>query len=114
MTKPNADLTSEGEIAIGALEILRDSGGEASITKIKENIPDHVELTAADRAMSQMRPREPLYAETVGNIICHRASAGNIIFEGYATYDKDRNVLAITNSGRAYLETRDYEENLAS
>lgn len=111
MTKENADRTSEGEIAIGALQIMRDAGGEASATKIKEKLPDYVELTAADKASSQIEPGEALYAQIVDDVVSHCASAGNIIAERYATYDKDLNVLAITNAGQAYLENRDYDEN---
>jgi hypothetical protein len=111
MTKTDADRTSEIEIAIGALQIMRDLGGEASIARIKESIPDYVELTAADKAVSQMRPREPLYAQIVGNIVFHCASAGNIIFERYAVYDEYKKVLSITDAGRAYLENKDYEES---
>ena len=111
MTKGNADRTSEGDIAIGALQIMRDAGGEASAAKIKDNLPDYVELTAADKASSQIEPGEPPYAQMVDDVVSHRASAGNIIAEKYATYEKDRNVLAITNAGRAYLENRDYDEN---
>jgi hypothetical protein len=110
MTKGNADRTSESEIAIGALQIMRDAGGEASAAKIKKKLPDYVELTAADKASSQIEPGEPLYAQMIDGVISHRASAGNIIAEGYATYDKDRHVLAITNAGRAHLENRDYDE----
>lgn len=111
MGKGEADHTSESEIAIGALQIMRESGGEASVAKIEENIPNYVQLTAADKARSQTGSGEPLYALIVRSIVSHRACTGSIIFEGYATYDEDRNVLAITNAGRAYLENRDYEEN---
>jgi hypothetical protein len=108
MAKGDADRTGEAEISIGALRIAEKFGGTASMTKVKDNIPDFVELTEADKAKSKTRPNEQMYAQIVGNIVSHRSTPGNIIYEEYALYDEATNSISITATGAALLRSKGY------
>lgn len=108
MARGDPNRTGEAEISIGALRIAEKFGGTASMTKIKDNIPDFVELTEADKAKSRTRPNEQMYAQIVGNIVSHRDTPGNIIYEGYATYDEATNSISITSAGASLLRARGY------
>lgn len=44
------------------------------------------------------------FSQIVRNMVSHRRSPSNLIGAGYATYDKKRRGLTITDKGRAYLE----------
>ena len=77
--------TPESEMAIVALRIAASRpGGEATTTRLKEEIPDYIELTPGDLKQSATRPNEKMYHQIVGNIVSHQESEGNIIYEGYA------------------------------
>jgi len=92
----------QAELADIALQLARSRpNGEISTTELKQEIPNHAELTEGDLAPSQTRPNELMFHQIIGNIISHRESEGNIIGEGYAEYTGDG--IRITDAGRAYL-----------
>jgi hypothetical protein len=95
--------TSEPQIAIAALQIAYDQGGSASTTKLKDEMPDYINLTPGDLVQSQTRPNEKMYHQIVGNIISHQNTPGNIIFEGFA--DRTANGIQITDKGKALLKS---------
>lgn len=43
------------------------------------------------------------FSQIVRNMVSHRHSAGNIVFDGYAEYDEVRHGLKITQKGRDHL-----------
>jgi hypothetical protein len=43
------------------------------------------------------------FSQIVRNMVSHRHSAGNIVFDGYADYDEARRGLTITQKGRDHL-----------
>jgi hypothetical protein len=98
--------TSEPEIAIAALRIARDKGGTVRTSALKDEVPDYINLTPGDLVQSQTRPSEKMYHQIVGNIISHKNSEGNIIFEGYADYTGDG--IQITEKGQALLKSLGY------
>jgi hypothetical protein len=99
--------TSEAEISVAALRIAANRpGGEASTDTLKELMPDYIELTEGDLKQSPTRRNEQMFHQIVGNIVSHRESEGNIIYDGYATYTG--NGIKITDKGRAYLRGKGY------
>lgn len=76
------------------------------MTKIKENIPQFVNLTTEDQAASPTRRSEQMWQQIVGNIVSHRASDGNMIHDGYAEYDEPNKSIRITDLGIEYLKSR--------
>ena len=103
MSRSKANRTSEAEIGIAALIAARDRPtGWVTTSQLKKLIPSYITLTDDDQKDSLTREGEQLWHQIVGNIISHRTVEGNIIAEGYATYE--RRGVAITDAGRAYLE----------
>lgn len=101
--------TSEQEIAVAVLRICASSpGGTASMKRLKKLVPDHINLTDADRAESQTRPGEELWEQIVRNIVSHKNVEGNIIAEGFADHSPGK--LTITAAGRAHLRRMGYVE----
>jgi len=73
-------------------------GGTATIPRIKKELPTYLALSEEDRAPSQTRHGEEMWEQQVRNLVSHRATEGNIVAEGYATYQPRR--LTITDAGR--------------
>jgi hypothetical protein len=93
---------TEGEVGDAVLAICATTAtGECSIADLKAEIPNHIDLSAEDRAQSTTRPNEEMWEQQVRNLISHRTTAGNIICEGYAEYTG--NAIRITDAGRQYL-----------
>jgi hypothetical protein len=91
-------------MSIAVLRILADSpDGEASIRKLKKQIPDYVRLSEGDLKASLTRRGEALWEQIVRNIVSHKKVAGNLIAEGYVEH-RPRH-LKITKQGRAHLKT---------
>lgn len=99
--------TSEQEISVAALRICADApDGEATIARIKQLIPDCINLTADDLAGSPTRPNEAVWEQIVRNIVSHKKVEGNIIAEGFAEHRPGR--LRITDAGRLHLKHMGY------
>jgi|SRR3979411_2732645 hypothetical protein len=93
---------TEAEIGEAVLAICANTAtGECSIADLKAEIPNHIELSAEDRAQSTTRPNEERWEQQVRNLISHRTTPGNIICDGYAEYTG--NAIRITNAGRSHL-----------
>lgn len=91
--------TTEAEIGKAVLRILKDQpSGEASIPRLKRELPKYIKLTQDDCAASPTRNGEEVWEQQVRNLVSHRRTAGNIIAEGYATYRP--RWLKITDLGR--------------
>jgi hypothetical protein len=74
---------TEAEIADIIVAILEDSpSGEATIAELIAEIPNRVNLSAADRAPSPTRPGEEIWEQQVRNITSHKASPGNAVHDG--------------------------------
>jgi hypothetical protein len=98
----NLDRTPEAEIAFAVLKILEaNSTGEASIRWLKSKIPEYVALTPLDLTTSETRPNEELWEQRLRNIVSHKGSPGNYIFEGYLEHTEDG--LRITEHGLEYV-----------
>jgi len=94
--------TTEARFGRAVLEILAGrAGGTASIFTLKKLIPRHLNLTNDDRAASQTRNGEPLWHQSVRNLVSHKNTSGNIVHEGYAVHRP--RTLTITDAGRRYI-----------
>jgi hypothetical protein len=62
----------------------------ATIYQIKKALPNYLNLSAADREQSDTRPNEELWEQQVRNIISHRKSPGNFVYEGRLVYSPRR------------------------
>jgi hypothetical protein len=111
--KPQPELSTQ-EVLAGLVErvtyhnaengfcVLRAKArGHRDVVTVVGEIPNHIDLSAEDRAQSTTRPNEEMWEQQVRNLISHRTTAGNIICEGYAEYTG--NAIRITDAGRQYL-----------
>src|SRR5262245_12182745 len=99
--------TSEQEISVAVLRICADSpDGAATIARIKQLVPEYINLTPNDLAQSPTRPKEAMWEQIVRNIVSHRKSEGNIICEGFVEHRPG--ALKITEAGRLHLKHMGY------
>lgn len=81
--------TSEHDIAEAVIKYLQTiPTREAEIRDIIENLPRFIHLTAEDEAGSETRTGESLWEQSVRNIVSHKSSPGNAIYEGRLGYRK--------------------------
>ena len=100
------NMTSEREISIAVLKALKESPkGKMSISELKEEVPNFINLSSEDRRTSPTRPNEEMWGQRLRNIVSHREVEGNIIAEGYVIYDEISHTLKITEAGLKHIES---------
>ena len=89
---------TEQDIAFAAAQFLAGlEGKSAPIPLVKEAIPRFLQLSTEDLMASPTRPGEKLWEQQVRNIVSHRKSVGNWIYEGYLEYSPG--FLSVTAEG---------------
>lgn len=74
---------TEGEVAETVVEILHElPERRATVAELVAMIPQKVALSLADLVRSPSRPNEAIWQQQVRNIVSHRETPGNAIFEG--------------------------------
>lgn len=82
---------TEAEVAKAVIKYLSGiNGHSATIYQIKRALPNYLDLSEDDRARSQTRPNEEMWEQLVRNIVSHRESVGNYIYEGKLKYTPRR------------------------
>ena len=95
---------SETEVEIAVVKYLYGLAGHtATIREIKKALPNFLDLSTADRRQSDTRPSEELWEQQVRNIVSHRNTPGNFIFEGRLEHAPGR--LTLTPAGHVYAGT---------
>lgn len=98
--------TGEREIAIAIMRIAdARADGIATFKRIRDEVPQLVNLTHDDWAESQTRPGEALWYQIARNIKSHHTSEGNFIELGYLQHIP-RVGYRITDAGRRYLRSK--------
>jgi transcriptional regulator with XRE-family HTH domain len=92
---------SERDLLIPALEYLdHKPDGFMTTTELKEAL--ELQFQPSDEDAGTLVNRGDIkFTQIVRNIVSHRSSPTNLIGAGYATYDKKRRGLTITDKGRA-------------
>lgn len=99
---------TESDVATATLRIAAGrQDGTATFHRLRKELPDYLNLSAADRRQSLTRPNEELWQQLIRNIKSHHEVEGNIICEGYAKH-LPRVGYKITDSGRRYLRRQGY------
>lgn len=79
-----AHRVSENEVAFAIVQIAKTKPNDtATFDQCREEVPDHLNLSAADLAQSPTRPNEKVWEQQIRNIQSHHEQAGNYICEGY-------------------------------
>ena len=94
---------TEHEVGKAVLRILASCpNGQATVTKLKLQLPNHIKLSAEDQVGSETRTNEEIWEQQVRNLKSHSATPGNIFHEGYVT-QVTPGVWQITNAGRRLI-----------
>ncbi len=97
--------STETDIALATLRYLAQRPtGRATMRAIRRNIPNFIDLTEADRALSSTRRGEEMWEQQVRNITSHHTAEGNYIYEGYL--QRFEGGLCITEKGMKRIGAR--------
>ena len=81
--------TPENEIANAVIRYLEDHPNHKDkIRNIIARLPEYLNLTQEDEQESQTRPGEALWEQRVRNIVSHKETPGNAIYEGRLGHEK--------------------------
>lgn len=98
---------SERDVLGPALDFLNDSpDGFMQTSDLIKALEDHFAPQGDDAEILENRA-DTRFSQIVRNIVSHRKSATNLIGAGYATYDRARRGLRITEKGRLFLAGAD-------
>src|SRR5690242_690054 len=104
MQGSGAGRVTENEIAFVVCRIAATRpDGVATFRRMKRELPNHLTLSAGDRAQSQTRPGEQLWEQLIRNIKSHSDAEGNYIYEGYLEH-VPRVGYRITPAGRQHIQ----------
>jgi hypothetical protein len=96
-------MAQEKHIALGVMKIAASqASGICTFKRAYNEIPNYVNLSAANLAASQTRPGEVMWQQIVRNIKSHDKTSGNFISDGYLVH-VPKVGYAITGAGRRYL-----------
>jgi hypothetical protein len=96
-----ANRVTENQVAFAIVQIAKTApSGVASFSRCKREVPNHINLSAADRAGSLTRHNEAVWEQLIRNIKSHYNVPGNYLHEGYLKH-VPRVGYEVTNSGRA-------------
>ena len=96
-------MSRENAIAKAVMQIASSqSNGIATFKRCYSEVPNYLALTAAERATSWTRPREPMWHQLVRNIRSHHDADGNFIDRGFLRHIP-RIGYEITAAGRRWL-----------
>lgn len=75
---------TENEVAFAIVQIAKSmTDGVATFNRCRKEVPDHLNLSAADRKQSETRKNEEMWEQQIRNIKSHSEAPGNYICEGY-------------------------------
>jgi hypothetical protein len=92
---------TENEVAFAIVQIAKATpNGIATFAMCKQEVPNHLSLSADDLAGSVTRPNEAMWEQQIRNIQSHHASEGNYINEGYLIHVPGTGY-RVTDAGKA-------------
>jgi len=95
---------TETQVATAVVRYLAGiNGHSATRYQIKKALPNYLQLSTADRAQSETRPHEEMWEQQVRNIVSHRRTVGNFIYEGRLEHSPRR--LTLTAAGLVFAGT---------
>ena len=78
------DRVTENQVAFAIVQIAKGmTDGIATFNRCRKEVPNHLELSAADLKQSTTRPNEAMWEQQIRNIKSHSDEPGNYICEGY-------------------------------
>jgi hypothetical protein len=102
MASKAGEITEE-EVAMLTVQIASEQpNGVASFGRLRREIPNRYDLSAADLQQSVTRPNEAMWEQKMRNIKSHYEAEGNFIYEGYLEH-VPRIGYRVTDAGRRLL-----------
>jgi hypothetical protein len=96
-------MAQERDIALGVMQIaVAQSNDVCTFRTAYREIPNNVNLSAANLAPSVTRPGEPMWHQIVRNIKSHDQASGNFIVDGPLVH-VPRTGYKITDAGARFL-----------
>ncbi len=96
----------ESEIALGVMRVAAaQKSGVATFKRCRAELPNILNLSAEDNALSGTRPGETMWHQQVRNIRSHYGAEGNAIANGHLEH-VSRTGYRITEAGRKHLKKR--------
>lgn len=87
--------------------LLHRADRTATVTELKQVLPQYMKLTSADKAQSPSRPNEALWQQRVGNLVSHRKDKKtNLILDGVLEYLPKLKALRLTDDGVRHLRSK--------
>ena len=77
---------------------------QASIARIKKEVPNFRELSDADLKPSPSRSNERMWQQIVGNVVSHKGAGTSIFNSGWAVRIESRKSIRVTEKGLAHLK----------
>ena len=77
---------------------------QASMARIKKEVPKLRELSKADLKQSRTRRNERMWQQIVGNVVSHDTAGTSIFNQGWAVRIESRNSIRVTEKGLARLK----------
>ena len=77
---------------------------QASIARIKKEVPNFRELSEADLKPSRTRRNERMWQQIVGNVVSHQGAGTSIFNWGWAVRIESRKSIRVTEKGLAHLK----------
>lgn len=106
MTKQMVGKLREREARILVLRIAATfPNHQATIARIKKEVPSYRDLSDADLKPSPTRPNEQMWQQIVGNVVSHESASTSIFSRGWAIRIASRNSIRVTEKGIAYLKS---------
>ncbi len=94
---------SETELMIPTLQFLyRQPNGFATTSELINHLTNALNPGGPDMEILDGR-NDTYFSQKVRNMISHRDTRGNIVYDGYAVYCRARRGLRITDAGRHYI-----------
>ena len=100
----NTGGVSERDMTIPALQLMKQRGGFISMPDLRQELERIFQPTGKDAEINPIRG-DTYFSQKVRNIVSHKATAGNIIHDGYAEHVT--NGIRITDAGVAHLASRE-------
>ena len=95
---------SENDVALAILRIAAARPDNlCTFHRARNEVPNHLTLSADDLAVSVTRPNEPLWHQLIRNVRSHHDTEGNFIYEGFLEHVPRRGYLA-TEAGEKHLK----------
>ena len=84
---------TENQLAEAVVKLLPELGGQATIARLRRELPQYIALNDNDRALSHTRSGAQMWEQQLRNIVCHRGCPDNYVNRGFLAYRRNRLVL---------------------